>query len=82
MIVIFMFVWVPIFSETFSQEMGVSQGNIVPVTLISTKNNSIVFYMKTSTEGFLYVDDFSISYRLKHMYVTMRYFEFCITVFL
>ncbi|OOY58440.1 hypothetical protein BOW02_12415 [Solemya velum gill symbiont] len=53
-------------SDTFSQEMGVPQGNILSVTLFSIEMINIVSCLKTSTEGFLYVGDFSISYRSKH----------------
>ncbi|OOZ61509.1 hypothetical protein BOW45_13050 [Solemya velum gill symbiont] len=65
-------------SDTFSQEMGVPQGSILSVVLFPIKINSIVFCMKTDTEGSLYVDDSSISYRSKHMCTMERHLQQCL----
>ncbi|OOZ37989.1 hypothetical protein BOW52_09705 [Solemya elarraichensis gill symbiont] len=65
-------------SDTFPQEMGVPQGSILSVTLFSIKINSIASCMKTDTEGSLYVDDFSISYRSKHMCTMERHLQQCL----
>ena len=59
-----------IFSD--SQEMGVPQGSILSVTLFSVKISSIVKSVCPGVECFLYVDDFCICYRSKHMYTIER----------
>ncbi|OOY63207.1 reverse transcriptase domain-containing protein [Solemya velum gill symbiont] len=64
-------------SDTFSQEMGVPQGSILSVVLFPIKINSIVSCMKTDTEGTLYVDDFSSSYRSKHMCTMEKHLQQC-----
>ena len=56
-----------IFSDSHEQEMGVPQGSILSVTLFSVKINSIVKSVCPGVECFLYVDDFCICYRSKHM---------------
>ena len=56
-----------IFSDSHEQEMGVPQGSILSVTLFSVKINSIVKSVCPGVECFLYVDDFYICYRSKHM---------------
>ena len=45
------------FSDVFDQEMGVSQGSILSVTLFSLKINSLAKVLCKDVEGFLYVDD-------------------------
>ena len=61
-----------IFSDSHEQEMGVPQGSILSVTLFSVKINSIVKSVCPGVECFLYVDDFCICYRSKHMYTIER----------
>ena len=60
------------FSNPHKQEMGVSQGSILSVTLFSVKINNIVKSVCPGVECFLYVDDFCIFYRSKHMHTIER----------
>ena len=61
-----------IFSDPHEQEMGVPQGSILSITLFSVKINSIVKSVCPGVECFLYVDDFCICYRSKHIYTIER----------
>ncbi|WP_195910731.1 reverse transcriptase domain-containing protein [Solemya velum gill symbiont] len=65
-------------SDIFSQELGVPQGSIHSVKLFSIKINSIVSCRKTDTEGPLYVDAVSISYRSEHMCTMGRHLQQCL----
>ena len=56
------------FSNPREQEMGVPKGSILSVTLFSVKINNIVKSICPGVECFLYVDDFCICYRSKHMH--------------
>ena len=60
------------FSNPHEQEMGVPQGSILSVTLFSVKINNIVKSVCPGVECFLYVDDFCICYRSKHMHTIER----------
>ena len=60
------------FSNPHKQEMGVPQGSILSVTLFSVKINNIVKSVCPGVECFLYVDDFCICYRSKHMHTIER----------
>ena len=60
------------FSGPHLQEMGVPQGSIISVTLFSVKINNIVRSVCPGVESFLYVDDFCICYRSKHMHIIER----------
>ena len=60
------------FSNPHVQEMGVPQGSILSVTLFSVKINNIVKSVCPGVECFLYVDDFCICYRSKHMHTIER----------
>ena len=60
------------FSNLHEQEMGVPQGCILSVTLFSVKINNIVRSICPGVECFLYVDDFCICYRSKHMHTIER----------
>ena len=59
-------------SNPHEQEMGVPQGSILSVTLFSVKINNIVKSVCPGVECFLYVDDFCICYRSKHMHTIER----------
>ena len=59
-------------SNPHEQEMGVPQGSILSVTLFSVKINDIVKSVCPGVECFLYVDDFCICYRSKHMHTIER----------
>ena len=56
------------FSNPHKQEMGVTQGSNLSVTLFTVKINNIVKSVCPGVECFLYVDDFCICYRSKHMH--------------
>ena len=63
----------PHFIDTFLsnsnfQEEGVPQGSILSVTLFSIKMNNIVKALNPGVHCSLYVDDFFIRYRSKHMH--------------
>lgn len=60
------------FSDPHEQEMGVPQGCILSVTLFSIKINNIMKFVSPDVECFLYVDDFCVSYRSKHMHTIER----------
>jgi hypothetical protein len=60
------------FSDTYKQEAGVPQGSILSTTLFNMKINDIVKCCSTSTECFLYVDDFVICYRSTNMTIIER----------
>ena len=51
------------FSDSYPQEMGLPQGNILSVTLFSVKTNSISQCLKPGVDCALFVDDFHICYR-------------------
>ena len=61
-----------LFQTPREQEMGVPQGSILSVTLFSVKINNVVKSVCTGVECFLYVDDFCICYRSKHMHTIER----------
>jgi len=54
-------------SDLFDQEMGVTQGAILSVTLFILKINSIVKCFPVGVRGSLYVDDFCICFRSKSL---------------
>ena len=54
-------------SELQEQEMGVPRGSILPVTLFDIKINSIVKCLNLGVESSLYVDDFLICCKSKHI---------------
>ena len=53
-------------SDTFEQEQGVPQGNIISPTLFNIKINNIVKCVN-DTDSTLYVDDFGIFYKSKNI---------------
>jgi len=59
-------------SDTHQQEMGVPQGSILSVTLFNIKINSITKCLAPGVDCSLYVDDFLICYRSKHMHTIER----------
>ena len=59
-------------SNPHEQEMGVSQGSILSVTMFSVKINNFVKSDCPGVECFLYVEDFCICYRSKHMHTIER----------
>ncbi|WP_218669308.1 hypothetical protein, partial [Solemya velum gill symbiont] len=65
-------------SDKFQQEMGIPQGGVFPARSFSIKINGIVSCMKSNTEGSLYVDDFSISYRSKHLCTMKLHIQQCL----
>ena len=61
------------------QEEGVPQGSILSVTLFSIKINNIVNIVKNpGVDCSLYVDDFLICYRSKHIYTIERQLQQCL----
>ena len=65
------------FSNSHGQETGVYQGNILSVTLLSVKINNIVNCVCPDVECVLYVDDFCICYRSKHMNTLIGSYSKC-----
>ena len=55
------------FSNLYKQEEGVPQGSILSVALINIKINSITRCLTPEIEGYLYIDNFCITYRSKYM---------------
>ena len=55
-------------SDFYDQEMGVPQGSILSVTLFIVKINSITRCIRNGVDRSLFVDDFGVSYRSKHMH--------------
>jgi len=64
-------------STLFDQEMGVPQGSILSVTLFALKINStsIVKAICPNVECSLYVDNFLICYRSKHIHTIERHLQ-------
>ena len=59
-------------SDFYDQEMGVPQGSILSVTLFTVKINSITSCIRNGVDKSLFVDDFGVSYRSKHMHAIER----------
>ena len=59
-------------SDFYDQEMGVPQGSILSVTLFIVKINSITSCISNGVDKSLFVDDFGVSYRSKHMHAIER----------
>ena len=59
-------------SDFYDQEMGVPQGSILSVTLFIVKINSITSCIRNGVDKSLFVDDFGVSYRSKHMQAIER----------
>jgi len=55
-----------------------TQGSILLVTLFCLKNNSIVKALCPGIKWSLYVDDFLICYRSKHIHITERHLQRCL----
>ena len=58
--------------------MGVPQGSILSVILFGLKINSIVKAVSPGVECSLYVDDFLICYRSKHIHIIERHLQQCL----
>ena len=65
-------------SESQEQEEGVPQGSILSVTLFGIKINNIVKCLNPGVDCSLYVDDFVICYRSKHMNTIERQLQQCL----
>ena len=65
-------------SDLQGQEEGVPQGIILSVTLFSIKINNIVKALNPGVDCSLYVDDFLICYRSKHMHTIERQLQQCL----
>ena len=65
-------------SHIQEQEMGVPQGSILSVTLFSIKINNIVKCLNPGVDCSLYVDDFLICYRSKHIHTIERQLQQCL----
>ena len=65
-------------SDLQGQEEGVPQGSILSVTLFSIKINNIVKALNLGVDCSLYVDDFLICYRSKHMHTIERQLQQCL----
>ena len=60
------------------QEEGVPHGSILSVTLFSIKINTIVKALNPGVDCSLYVDDFLICYRSKHIHTIERQLKQCL----
>ena len=60
------------------QDEGVPQGSILSVTLFSIKINNIVKALNPGVDCSLYVDDFLICYRSKHIHTIERQLQQCL----
>ena len=67
-----------VLSDLHEQEMGVPQGSILSPTLFSIKMNSIVKALNPGVDCSLYVDDFLICYKSKHMQTIERQMQLCL----
>ena len=65
-------------SDKCRQEIGVPQGSILSVTLFSIKMNRITQCLTARTEGSVFVDDFLILYRSKHLRTIERQLQLCL----
>ena len=59
-------------SDFYDQEMGVPQGSILSVSLFIVKINSFTRCIRNGVDKSLFVDDFGVSYRSKHMHAIER----------
>jgi len=66
------------YSDLLDREMGVPQGSILSVTLFRLKINSIVKAISPGVECSLYVDNFLICYRSKHIHIIERHLQHCL----
>jgi len=67
-----------VLSDSFVQENGVPQGGILSVTLFGLKINSIVSCLNAGVENSLFVDDFIVCCRSKHMRSVERKLQLCL----
>ena len=65
-------------SDLHEQEMGVPQGSILSVTLFGVKINSILKAISLGVDCSLYVNDFLICYRSKHIHIIERHLQQCL----
>ena len=65
-------------SDLQGQEEGVPQGSILSGTLFSIKIDNIVKALNPGVDCSLYVDDFLICYRSKHMHTIERQLQQCL----
>jgi len=66
------------YSKPSVQETGVLQGSILSVTLFWLKINSIIKALCPGVDCSLYVDDFVICYRSKHIHIIDRHLQWCL----
>jgi len=66
------------YSNLCEQEMGVPQGSILSVTLFCLNINSIVKALCPGVECSLYVDNFLVCYRSKHIHIIERHLQRCL----
>ena len=65
-------------SHLQGQEEGVPQGSILSVTLFSIKINNIVKALNPGVDYSLYIEDFLICYRSKHIHTIERQLQQCL----
>ena len=68
-------------SDFYDQEMGAPQGSILSGTLFIVKINSITRCIRNGVDKSLFVDDFGVSYRSKHMQAIERQLQLHIDIF-
>ena len=54
-------------SDFYDQEMGLPQSSVLSVTLFKVKINSVTSCIRNGADKSLFIDDFGVSYRSKHM---------------
>ena len=67
-------------ADTSEQELGVSQGSILPPVLFRLKLNNIVKSVLKGSEASLLMDDFALCIRAKSLPHVQRLIQLCVTV--
>jgi len=65
-------------SNFYNQEEGVPQGSILSVTLFSIQINGKIKTLSLGIDWSLYVDDFVIYYKSKHIHTINRQLQLCL----
>ena len=66
------------FSDPFEQDMGVPQGSILSPLLFNIKINNIVKTVRQGMQNSLFVDDFALMAKGKHLHSIERQLQLCV----